>query len=143
MSIPDHHMPAECLVCKRHAIGIGLGNDRTLAKPQWLCVECALLCNQIRSVKRLDMYEVAALDDAGNEGGEYLDTLGKTDVATLNELEFREFIKRVMLGFGGLSTTAIADLTRGRSNCSSRTRDRDRPHDAPNTRAGALDRRAA
>jgi hypothetical protein len=100
LSIPDHHIPAECLVCKRHAIGIGLGNDRTLSRPQWLCAECAIMCDQIRNVKRLDMYELSALDAAGAQAGSYLDTIGKSDLATLNELEWREFLKRVVLSFG-------------------------------------------
>jgi hypothetical protein len=93
-------MPAECFVCKRRATGLGLGNDRTLARPQWLCVECAMMADQIRNVKRLDMYEVGALNDAGREAGEWLDTIGKTDLATLSEIEYREFIKRAILAFG-------------------------------------------
>ena len=59
-----------------------------------------MMCDQIRNVKRLDMYELSALTDAGEQGGSFLDSIGKTDLAALSELEYREFLKRVVLGFG-------------------------------------------
>ncbi|GAB4119036.1 MAG: hypothetical protein Kow00104_01180 [Rhodothalassiaceae bacterium] len=43
--------------------------------------------------------EVAAMRHAGNMGGEYLDSLRKTDLATLTEEEWRSFIEAVVSGY--------------------------------------------
>lgn len=54
---PDIHTPADCHVCGRHAIGVGIhqrdGN-------RWLCRECADIVEYVRSAKRLDAYELKA-----------------------------------------------------------------------------------
>jgi hypothetical protein len=89
--------PADCVVCHRRAIGLGIGSPQS---PRWLCTECALIAEDIRAARRLDPFEVAALNDACAEGGGYLDDLDRTDLVTLSEHEFREFCRRVVLGFG-------------------------------------------
>ncbi|MCO5077111.1 MULTISPECIES: DUF6511 domain-containing protein [unclassified Chelatococcus] len=58
------------------------------------------MADGIRSARRLDAFEVLALTDAGADGGAYLDGLGKTDLAELTEHEYREFVRKVVLGFG-------------------------------------------
>jgi len=89
--------PADCCVCHRRAEGIGIGSPQS---PRWLCKECSVMADDIRRARRLDPFEVAALNDAGADGGEYLDSLGKTDLADLTEHEYREYVRRVVLGFG-------------------------------------------
>ncbi|MBS7737761.1 MAG: hypothetical protein KF818_31295 [Chelatococcus sp.] len=89
--------PADCWLCHRHAEGLGIGTAR---EPKWLCKECSVMADGIRSARRLDAFEVLALTDAGADGGAYLDGLGKTDLAELTEHEYREFVRKVVLGFG-------------------------------------------
>ena len=45
--------PAECHVCGRHAIGVGLEAPGRGA-PRWLCTECALIVDRVRDVRRPD-----------------------------------------------------------------------------------------
>lgn len=47
----------------------------------------------------LDAYETAARDEAGEMAGAYLDSLGKTDLASLTEEEWRTFLHQVIVGF--------------------------------------------
>lgn len=91
------HEPAECFVCQRRATGLGVGDIRN---PKWLCQECSTIAEQIRSTKRLDMYEVNALGDAMNDVGAYLSEIGKTNLADFEDIEARELVKRAVLGFG-------------------------------------------
>ncbi len=44
-------------------------------------------------VPELRAEEVEAMQEASNDAGEYLDTLGKTDLATMDENEWMEFIE--------------------------------------------------
>lgn len=43
--------------------------------------------------------EIAAMEHAGGMGGEYLDSLAKTDLATLTREEWRTFIEAVVTGY--------------------------------------------
>jgi hypothetical protein len=43
--------------------------------------------------------ELAAMDDAGNLGGEYLDEIKKTDLSTLTHDEWQTFIRTVCGGY--------------------------------------------
>lgn len=49
--------------------------------------------------KDLDAYEMNAAADAGDGAGEYLDSIGKTDLAVLSQIEWAEFLKRIIVGF--------------------------------------------
>lgn len=49
--------------------------------------------------RQLDDYEQQALEDGGNAGGEYLDSIGKTDLAELDEEEWRTFLGKVLQGY--------------------------------------------
>lgn len=97
MAIPPMEEPADCSVCHRAAEGLGIGNDKN---PRWLCKECLLLASDIRRCRSLNAFEVLALADAGADGGEYLDSLGRTDLADLTEHEYRDYVRKVVLGFG-------------------------------------------
>ncbi len=100
---PTDHNPTTCHVCQRRATGIGLH-----AKPKskddngirWLCAECALLADKLQSIKRLDAYELKALDGAVESVGEYIDTIGgKVDLAAYDELEQRMLCKAALEGY--------------------------------------------
>lgn len=94
---PATHDPTTCWLCQRRACGLGIGNERD---PRWLCEECALLAEDIRRVKNFDAYETKALEDAGADGGAYLEGIHKTDLADLSEGEYSEFVMMVIKGFG-------------------------------------------
>lgn len=49
--------------------------------------------------KQLDEYERRALEDGGNAGGQYLDEIGKTDLASLDEEEWGTFLGKVLQGY--------------------------------------------
>ncbi len=46
-----------------------------------------------------DKYEADAIAVAGERGGEYLDSLGKTDLATMSDDEWRSLIAVVVGGY--------------------------------------------
>lgn len=49
--------------------------------------------------KDLDAYEQKAVEAAGQHAGEYLDEIEKTDLAELSEDEWKEFLRRIVVGF--------------------------------------------
>ena len=51
--------------------------------------------------EELSEIEARALIDGGNEGGAYLDSIGKTDLAVLSVEEFSAFLRATLDGFGG------------------------------------------
>lgn len=91
-----------CTCCQRHAIGVGI-SDTTYNKNEpirWLCRECADIAMHIRSVRRLDPFELQALDGGVDAVGAYLGTIGKTDLAEMDELEARLLVKAAWQGCG-------------------------------------------
>ena len=47
----------------------------------------------------LDAYEIGSALEAGKLAGAYLDEIGKTDLAALSGDEWREFLRRIIVGF--------------------------------------------
>lgn len=43
--------------------------------------------------------EIAAMSVGGQEGGAYLESLGKTDLATLTEAEWDQFLEIIVTGY--------------------------------------------
>jgi hypothetical protein len=93
-----------CAICKRRHANIGwAASERHPVK--WECEECLGL--PIANVKRfhhmarkdLDRFEQQALEEGGNAGGAFLDSVGKTDLAALDDHEWREFLRRVLFGY--------------------------------------------
>lgn len=87
--------PAVCNCCGRHAIGIGIGDAK---EPRYLCGECVLLIEQIKQVRRMDPYELEALSGGVDAVGEYLEKIGKTDLADMDELDARMLVKAAWQG---------------------------------------------
>jgi hypothetical protein len=97
-----------CFICKRRHDNVGYApHDRAPIK--WVCWECLdETHNGVRSKlpkvyhmpkRQLDDYERRALEDGGNAGGEFLDEIGKTDLASLDEVEWSTFLSRVLTGY--------------------------------------------
>lgn len=89
--------PLTCHCCQRRAVGIGVGDARN---PKWLCQECVDIVGHIARARRLDPYELKALDGGVDAVGEYLQQLGKTDLAEMDELEARLLVKAAWEGSG-------------------------------------------
>ena len=92
--------PAGCYACGFSAIGAGvpIGRVDRGADPRYLCKDCVKLAKEV-AVADLDSFEAAAIVDAGKGGGQYLDNINKTDLADMTQDQYREFIKRVVMGF--------------------------------------------
>lgn len=87
--------PLTCHCCQRHAVGLGIGQPL-----RWLCKECADIAEHIKRVRRMDPYELIALDGGVDAVGEYLGQIGKTDLAEMDELEARMLVKAAWEGSG-------------------------------------------
>ena len=107
-----HELIGVCFICKRRHDNIGYSpHDRAPIK--WVCWECldethqpdtngtsSKLPRLYHMARRaLDDYERRALEDGGNAGGEYLDSINKTDLAELDPEEWREFLGLVLRGY--------------------------------------------
>lgn len=96
-----------CFICKRRHDNLAYGERNQPEK--WLCWECLDdTHNGVRSKlpkvyhmpkRQLDEYERRALEDGGNAGGEYLDSIGKTDLASLEPDEWSRFLSLVLVGY--------------------------------------------
>lgn len=101
--------PAACVVCRRHAIGLGIGNPG--GSPRWVCEDCVPHARELRTVRKFDQYELIARRDAGDKAGEFLDGLGKSDLAELTEGEWLEFLGKVIDEFGTSIRRQVADMS--------------------------------
>lgn len=98
-----------CFICKRRHDNLGYSPDERRSPIKWLCWDCLDdTHNGIRSKlpkvyhmpkRQLDDFERRALEEGGNAGGEYLDSIGKTDLAELDEFEWSTFLSRVFVGY--------------------------------------------
>lgn len=100
MPLIDRTGDHQCVVCGRAA------GDYVLwprgKTPGFTCShECAYLANWVReaSVRELSDLERQALDKASDLAGEYLDGLGKTDLAELDLEEWRTLLGKIVQGF--------------------------------------------
>jgi hypothetical protein len=87
-------------VCRRHAVWLGYP---ATARPAWLCDDnnCHAAVERIHAMPSslLDAYEIGSALEAGKLAGAYLDEIDKTDIATLSGDEWREFLRRIIVGF--------------------------------------------
>ena len=58
-------------------------------------------------------HEIDAMTDAGIKGGDYLEGIGKTDLATLSHEEWMTFVEAVCMGYcDGMRRRAGAEMLR-------------------------------
>lgn len=94
-----------CFVCARPAIGYGYTPPRTKSVDQiaFCCddPECLAIASRTYSMTQLEFGRIdqLAAGDGGEKGGEYLDKIGKTDLATLTEEEWQQFLLAVVGGY--------------------------------------------
>lgn len=99
--------PADCVACKRHAIGLGIGNPG--GSPRWVCAECVPIIRELRAVTKFDPYELIARADAGEKAGEMLDAIGKSDLADMTKEEWLTFLGTVIDEFGKSIRRQVAE----------------------------------
>lgn len=95
--------PVACGVCRRRA-STGFGWAGQQGRPiMWLCDDpiCGQLARTVYEMPKLklDAFEEAARDDAGDMAGAYLESIDKTDLATLTADEWATFLHQVIVGF--------------------------------------------
>lgn len=93
-----------CAICKRRHTNIGYAPHER-APVKWECDECLQLpIDQVKRFhhmprKEIERFERQALEEGGNAGGEYLDSIGKTDLAQLEPHEWNHFLGVVLQGY--------------------------------------------
>jgi hypothetical protein len=69
----------------------------------WLCDDngCHAAAKKVYAMppQILDSYEIGAALEAGDIAGGYLDEIGITDLAKLDADQWREFLRRIVVGF--------------------------------------------
>ena len=94
--------PTVCAVCRRHAAAVGYCK-RHRPPVIWLCdhADCHAAAEKVYVMPQhhLDAYEIGAVLEAGAEAGRYLEEIGVTDLARLDTGQWREFLRRVVVGF--------------------------------------------
>lgn len=100
--------PTTCHICQTgRAIGIGIGFTHSRDKdPRWLCVDCSMLIEDIRKIKRMDAYELAALRKVDDIAGDFAADHG-TDMAAMDDLTRRMLWKTVVQGYGNALRNTI------------------------------------
>jgi len=90
----------QCISCARVAGEYAIWPRGKI--PGFACsIECAHLAYWVRekTVSELNDLEKSALGKASDFAGEYLDELGKTDMAQMTREEWATFLEKVLLGF--------------------------------------------
>jgi hypothetical protein len=104
--------PTVCAVCRRRAVWLGYvphyrrpgSRWRQPRGPViWLCADngCHAVARKVYRMPNpaLDACEHAAALEAGAAAGAYLEEIDKFDLRTLDESEWREFLRRLFAGF--------------------------------------------
>ena len=91
-----------CAVCRREARGFAF--DPKLGRIKGKAASaCSMRCLEIvfRGKGMIDPTpnEKAAMESGGQLGGEYLDSIGKTDLAALSANEWATFVEAVVTGY--------------------------------------------
>ncbi|CAN7604649.1 DUF6511 domain-containing protein [Bosea sp. LjRoot237] len=105
---PHINDPADCFVCRRHAVGVGAGSPG--GNPRWVCNDCIPHLAEIRTVRNFDPYELRARADAGEKAGELLDGWGKSNMAELTEEEWFKFLSTIIGEFGESLRRQVAEM---------------------------------
>lgn len=94
-------IPAVCWCCGQHAVGTGIGEKKfNRGDFRWLCTECIPLIENLKQTAfaRLDILELEALNGGVDAVGDYLEQIGITDLALMDELDARLIVKAAWQG---------------------------------------------
>ena len=101
------HHPGLCAVCRREPRGFGwfdavyrVSDPRRDASTRELCsMRCQDICHQRRGMIDPTPNEIAAMQAGGRLAGEYLESIGKSDLALLSTEEWSTLIEVVVTGY--------------------------------------------
>lgn len=103
--------PVLCAVCRRRAAShLAYAPFGSHGPVLWLCGDpgCCAGATSLRSID-LDDVETMALMEAGEAAGEWLDSIGTTDLTKLSQAQWLEFLARVIGGFEHAMRRIVAD----------------------------------
>jgi hypothetical protein len=105
---------AVCGVCARSATGFGYA-PQTGQSILWVCddPDCLQVAKDTYTMKQdqFSRLESLAAGKGGEDGGQFLDNIGKTDLATLSPDEWHEFCRRIVAGYRKALVTSLKDET--------------------------------
>lgn len=91
-----------CGCCGRTATGFGYA-PKTGQSILWVCddPQCLQIAKDSYTMKQDQFTRIESLASGrgGEAGGEFLDSIGKTDLATLTPDEWFEFCRRIVAGY--------------------------------------------
>jgi hypothetical protein len=102
-----------CAICRRDARGFvfaGPRHNRHLAPPVKLCSHpCQQIAARLKGMIDPNKHETNALAVACQTGGEYVESLAKTDLSDFTQVEWATLIDVVVTAFQESLRTAYAD----------------------------------
>lgn len=109
----DRFDDAVCGCCGRTAVGFGYAPKRFNAQVLWICddLECLTIARDSYAMKQNEFTRIESLaaGAGGEEGGAFLDSIGKTDLATMSDAEWFEFCRRIVAGYRKALKTTLKD----------------------------------
>lgn len=86
-----------CFACLRRDDGIGYLSRRKRGQIIWSCRDHIHFAwkADVMSKGTRDVYEQRALKVGGEAAGAYLDSIGKTDLADLDEVQWMSFLRKM------------------------------------------------
>ena len=96
-----------CPVCRRESRGFGwfdvcfgIADLRRVGSFRWFCsLACQDICHRRRGMIDPTRHERAAMDHAVGIAGEYIESLGRTDLMTWSPNEFATLIEVIVTAF--------------------------------------------
>jgi len=97
-----------CAVCTRETRGFGwfdagyrVGDPRRGASQRWFCsMTCQDICHGRRGMIDPTKHEIAAMQAASPVAGEYIESIGKTDMAAFTVEEWMTLIEVIVTAYG-------------------------------------------
>ncbi|MGR9056059.1 hypothetical protein ACU8NH_09135 [Rhizobium leguminosarum] len=101
--------PTTCFCCGMRAVALGINHQK--GDPQYLCRRCVVAIDDYKKIRRLDDYELAALDGGVDAVGEWIEQRGLWGVALddYDELDRRMLVKAAWEG----SARALREALKG------------------------------
>lgn len=100
-----------CFICKRRHDNIGFQLSRS-HPIKWFCRADSSYIQEATKLsrKQFDIYETDSLQEGGNAAGQYLDSIGQTDLAELNPMQFKLFFTKFLGAYEDAMRSAMERL---------------------------------
>lgn len=98
-TVDANNDPTVCCACGSVALGVGVGLTRPKEDPQYLCKRCIVSVEDLTKMRRLNHYELRALDAGVEAVGEFIEQNGGiTDLQHYDQLMQRMLVKAAWEG---------------------------------------------